>query len=115
MKILVSIISIFLISSCVEKEMKFTKELWNFDEDAFYPKRKYVVKDLIKNHLKKGMKYEEWTNLIGEPFSLEKTQRKIKYDIEQIWGWNIDPKSGSYLEIYVNKDSTLKEFKKIDW
>lgn len=103
----ISVVLIFVIISC-KNEMKFNSKDWNEREDLFYSKRKFVVNDLITNHLKVGMRYDEIIRLLGKP-SYESIQEnsEIHYEILEKYGWNIDPEEIQYLDIKLNKDSTF--------
>jgi len=98
----------FCILIFVSCNLKFEKEKWNTKSDIFYDYREKMVKDLMKNHLKKGMTYNEVIELLGtDEISQNNT---ISYEIMVDFGWNIDPQRGKILYIEFTNDSIVKEF-----
>jgi hypothetical protein len=110
------ILLIITISSCGLKEMKFDPNTWNAKNDIFYANREKMVHDLMKNHLEKGMTYDEVISLLGphENYS-DIPALTIGYEISVDYGWDIDPQKGKNLYIEFSKDSLLKEFRLEKW
>lgn len=57
--------SLLLMTYCSPQQSAFNKDDWNFKEDGLYQKRKYLINDLVENHLHKGMQFREVENLLG--------------------------------------------------
>ena len=108
------IIAILLIGF-VSCEQKFEKEKWNRKSDIPYDYREKMVKDLMKNHLKKGMTYNEVITLLGvsENFS-DLPPNTLCYEIMLAYRW-IDPYKGKNLYIEFTQDSIVKEFRLEKW
>lgn len=95
---------------------KFDKEKWNKKDDIFYDYRESMVKDLMKNHLKERMTYNEVCELLGTSEIFPATPPyTICYEIMVDFGWNIDPQRGKELYIEFTSDSILKEFRLVKW
>ena len=106
----------FLFVACNLTDIKFEKEKWNERDDIFYAYREKMVKDLMKNHLKKGMTYKEVIELLGEHGYYQYIpSNTIGYEIMVDYGWNIDPQKGKTLYIEFTEDSTIKEFRLEKW
>lgn len=107
---------LFVISSCAKTDVKFNKQLWNKNFDGFYEHRENMVNDLLKSHLKKGMTYEELTDLIGEPQNYENLKNNtITYSIMEDYGWDIDPVESKTLNIKLSEDSLVENFEVKHW
>jgi hypothetical protein len=109
------IVLIIIIASCHIKQKPFSIEDWNYKEDIFYTKRKYLVDDLINHIIYKGMSYNSVTKLLGQPENYVGTENTIEYDIEEIYRRDIDPVQGSYLELTLNQDSIVTGVKHVKW
>ena len=102
------IIFIFLLFSCGIEDKKFDKATWNEKDDMYYANREKMVKDLMENHLKNGMTYQEVIDLLGQTQNYQNDPpNTIWYEIMVDYGWNIDPQKGKTLYIEFNK--TLKK------
>jgi hypothetical protein len=96
--------------------MKFQKEKWNEMNDMFYANREKMIADLMKSHLKKGMKYSEVLCLLGNSENYQNNPpNTLVYEIMVDYGWNIDPKKGKTLYIELTKDSIVKNIKLQEW
>ncbi|AOW18411.1 hypothetical protein LPB03_13525 [Polaribacter vadi] len=119
MKKIIKIVAVgilFLSTNCGIKETEFNKQKWNDQTDGFYENRKNMVKDLLKNHLTKGMKYSQLTELIGEPENYANLKdNTVAYRIMENYGWNIDPIETKILKIELTKDSLVKKYKIEHW
>ena len=95
--------------SCENSKKEFTKELWNKKEDVYYEHRKYIVDDLIENHLKIGMSYDKVIRVLGQPevYSQNEDYRLV-YEVEIDHAWNIDPVKVINLNLDFNTDSLLQ-------
>lgn len=112
--ILISVI--FLFSACGLSEMRFDKDKWNEKDDIFYAFRENMVNDLMKNHLRNGMTYNEVIKLLGETeYSPSDPPNTIGYEITVDYGWNIDPQEGKTLYIQFSSDSIVKGVKLESW
>lgn len=99
-----------LFASC-SQEKKFSKELWK-DRDQ----RKYIINDLMKNHLNKELTYDEVADLLGiEWYEWDSTkQTYLGYQIELEFCLNIDPYKSTALMIYFDKDSITERVEFIE-
>lgn len=113
---LIYILIIVLLTSCSKPQIEFDKEKWNEREDMFYANREKMVKDLMNNHLKKGMTSKEVVNLLGSSDNYQNIpENTIVYEITVDYGWNIDPQKGKTLYIEFEEDSVLKDIKLKEW
>lgn len=114
-KILV-VISVFLLSNCGMKEMEFDEERWNEMNDMFYTNREKMVRDLMENHLKTGMTYNDIIELLGQHENYHNVPpNTIGYEIMVDYGWNIDPQKGKTLYIEFTTDSIIKDIRLEKW
>lgn len=105
-----------LFASCENKEMKFEQSKWNQSFDGFYKYRESMVKDLMNNHLKKGMTYNEVIALIGKPENIGNLEvNTIGYILMENYGWDIDPVETKTLMIELSKDSLVQKFEVEHW
>ena len=110
------ILFVFLLLSCGIGDKKFDKTTWNEKNDIFFANREKMVKDLMENHLKKGMTYEEVIDLLGQAENYQDDPpNTICYEIMVDYGWNIDPQKGKTLYIEFSRDSTLKNVRLEKW
>lgn len=95
--------------------IKFSKVQWNSigDFDS-HPNREAMLADLIKHHQIKGLTYHQLIDSLGQPENYEDANDSIRYDIVVNYGY-LDPKSGKYLAIGLNKDSIATGFKVVEW
>lgn len=113
---LIYILIIVLLTSCSKPQIEFDKEKWNEREDMFYANREKMVKDLMNNHLKKGMTSKEVVNLLGSSDNYQNIpENTIVYEITVDYGWNIDPQKGKTLYIEFDEDSIIKDIKLQEW
>ena len=113
---LIYIFILVLITSCSKPQIEFDKEKWNEREDMFYANRGKMVKDLLKNHLEKGMTNKEVINLLGSSDNYQNIpENTIVYEITVDYGWNIDPQKGKTLYIELTNDSIIKDIKLKEW
>lgn len=111
-------ISILLLTilSCGNKEIEFDKLKWNQKTDGFYLYREKMVKNLMSNHLHKGMSYNKVQNLLGLPENYSDLEENtIAYRIMEDYGWNIDPVETKTLRIEFTKDSIVIDYKLVHW
>ena len=80
--------------------------------------RKKMVFNLVHNKLKfrnNGSKFSEVVKLIGKPTILEDGKPfgsfMIIEEIEEKYGWNIDPEGGTNLKLFFDKDSILQHWR----
>lgn len=116
MKNLMIIFCLCFFGSCGTEQLDFEKSKWNESVDGFYTYRESMAKDLVENHLKKGLTYQQLTDLIGEPenFANLKTNT-IGYTLMEDYGWDIDPVETKTLMIEFTADSLVKDFKIEHW
>lgn len=111
-----TIIVFFLFVACGQKEMEFDSIKWYEDPYSFYPYRKNMVNDLMKNHLKEGMTYKQLTDLIGQPENIANlNSNSVAYSILEKHGLNIDPVETKTLIIELTKDSLVRNYKLEHW
>lgn len=113
----------FVLTSCVNNQIPFSQKAWN-EWDGYYDYRKLVIDDLLKNHLHKGMLYQDVIDLLGKSYSTNSdtcaqdttTSIEIEYEVEVKTKFSdIDPVGGSYLKIIFGKDSLITNYKVIEW
>ncbi|MCB0651254.1 MAG: hypothetical protein KDC85_08265 [Saprospiraceae bacterium] len=116
MKNLMMIFCLCFLSACGNNQLDFEISKWNESVDGFYKFRELMTNDLMENHLKKGMTYQEFTDLIGEPenFANLKTNT-IGYTLMEDYGWDIDPVETKILLIELTADSLVQDFKIQHW
>jgi hypothetical protein len=84
--------------------------------EGCYKNRENMSNDLLKNILKKGMKYKHLTELIGKPENYANLENNtIAYTIMQSCEYNIDPIETKILKIELSKDSLVKSFRIEHW
>lgn len=119
MKIITKIaflIILFTVSNCGKPDVEFNKQQWNKKFDGFYKNRESMVNDLLKNHLKKGMRYKNVKNLIGEPQNYAtRKSNTIVYTVMEDYGWDIDPVETKILIITLSKDSLVENYEIQHW
>lgn len=107
------IISILYLSTGCNNH-KFDKNLWE-TRDVHYPYRKNMVKDLMKNHLHKGMTYKEVVDLLGGDHTrICGDTVQIVYEVDVRY-FGIDPVKGSDLYVNFTADSILTDFSVRKW
>jgi len=80
-----------------------------------YSKREPFVNDLINNHLYKGMNYRQILELLGNPEIFgEGEKNRIGYILHIDYDM-IDPIRGKDLIIDLTKDSTVLNYRIIEW
>jgi hypothetical protein len=92
---------------------KFEKTKWIAKDDMDYAMRESMLKDLVSNHHLKGLTYNQLIDSLGEPANYA-NKDSIYYDITVNYGY-LDPKSGKYLALGINKDSVVTGFKVVEW
>ena len=81
-----------------------------------YANREHMVRDLMENHLQKGMTFQELTTLIGPPENYSNMDiNTVGYEIMVDYGWDIDPVEGKTLYIELSKDSTVIDYSLEHW
>lgn len=84
--------------------MKFDKEKWNEKDDIFYAYREKMVSNLMTNHLKKGMTYNEVLSLLGNSENIQnETPNAVAYEIpiaRNCIPCNQNKKNPSFLRIF---------------
>ncbi|WP_100616387.1 hypothetical protein [Confluentibacter citreus] len=105
-----------LLLNCGKKEIEFDQEKWSENFDGIYKHRENMVKDLMQNHLKKGIEYKKIIELLGEPENYHnKKANEIIYEIMVDYGWNIDPVKGKKLHLEFDKDSIITSIELEHW
>ena len=116
MKNFMIIFCLCFLSACGNDQLDFEKAKWNETVDGFYKFRESMANDLMKNHLVKGMTYQELTDLIGEPENFANLKENtIGYTLMVYYGWNIDPVETKTLMIELTADSLVQDFNIKHW
>jgi len=106
-----------LLGSCNISNEKFDKNIWGTADGFHLGKRKSMLKDLMKNHLKEGLPYKKIIELLGEPDEgWGNYSKDVVYEIYEDFGLDIDPIGCTLLTLEFDKDSILvrKEVMEID-
>ncbi len=105
-----------ILFSCGVKVKKFDKNTWNDMDDIMYANRESMISDLMENHLRQGMTYQEVVELLGKPENYANIESNtIAYEIMVDYGWDIDPVKGKTLYIELTNDSIIKDFRLEKW
>jgi hypothetical protein len=115
-KWILTITLLFIASACnsIVKNEKFDKTKWTTKDDLDYTMRDAMLSDLISNHKLKGLTYQQLIDSLGEPANYGESKDSVYYDIVVNYGY-LDPKSGKYLVLPLNKDSVVTGFKVVEW
>ena len=110
------IIGLLILTNCKSFHInnKFDKSKWIAKDDWDYPERDDILSDLISNHQLKGLTYNQLIDSLGEPANYNSNKDNIYYDIVVNYS-SLDPKSGKYLILHLNKDSVVTDFKVVKW
>lgn len=114
------LIILLLLVSCRNLDKKFNSEEWQaIDGNNFSELREPIVNDLIKNQLKKGLKYDQVIKLLGNPDIDSETKLisigyYLTYEIP-IWSLGPEPSGGKQLLIAFSADSTVTDYKITKW
>ena len=111
MKVIGLIISLAVMMVSCNWQRPFNRQLWDEVGDLdSSPFRKEMVKDVLDNHLKPGMHYQEVKNLLGDIHS--SVTNDSTGNIVLMYGFDnefsgIDYKNSYWLEISFSSDSLL--------
>jgi hypothetical protein len=106
-----------LLIACHPAEKKFDKTGWAKSDAGMYYQREEMLNDVMKNHLKKGMSFQETVHLLGksQDSTLGFSDFTILYDIVVDDGSDIDPVAGKDLFMSFSKDSMLIAWEVKEW
>lgn len=117
-KVRILIVAILLFS-CNPPLEKFSTAGWKKVADLkSYNHREGMMKDLLKNHLHKGMKYEDVVKLLGITDLYDSPQKdsiQLIYTISEDYEDDIDPSEGKNFVLKFNKDSVLCHYYVEEW
>lgn len=105
------ILILFILISCSNE--KFNSQTWKTADGLYRGHRKAMLRDLLNNHLKLGMKYEQVKNLIGKAEKKDECTSNYIYVIEEKYGI-IDPNGYKFLELEFNNENKLYKWKIIE-
>lgn len=113
------VILLILLFSCNPPLEKFNTAGWVKVSDLkSYNHREGMMKDLLKNHLRKGMKYKEVVKLLGITDSFGKAEKdsvQLIYTISEDYEDDIDPSEGKNFILKFNRDSVLCHYYVEEW
>jgi len=114
-KKIAAIVTLLFTVAChsILKNEKFDKAKWTTKDDWDFPERDAMLNDLISHHQLKGLTYQQLIDSLGEPANYG-NKDSVYYDIIINFGY-LDPKSGKYLVLPLNKDSVVTGFKVVEW
>ena len=105
-----------LLLSC-QSDLKFNSEIWknNGGENITLDTRTKMVNDLIDSEILLSKNEIEIEGLIGKPEKLYNKNENLKdyYPVQEKYGWKIDPKEMTFLEISYNEQGMSNTVKLI--
>lgn len=109
-------IVILMIISCAQ-QLKFDRENWLVKTDLNqYPYRESMLPDLVNNQKLQGKRYSDIISMLGTPEAgLVERPREMYYLITPGNTAGFDPVSPKYLVIYLTPDSTVTNYKVVQW
>jgi hypothetical protein len=117
--ILIIACSILMIACGQDKqESMFNKAKWeefNDSDGGEYPYRDGMLNDLVKNHMLKGLTYQQLIDSLGAPGNFSNNDDTVRYEIITRFESDIDPTSGKNLSLTLGADSIVTSYKISEW
>jgi len=89
--VIASFVLIYKIVHWYSYNQAFNKAEWADGDEGFgYPKRRYMLNDLIENHKIRGLTYKQLIDTVGQPH-IDSGSNEAYYNIVLDYGWDIDP------------------------
>ncbi|MDR2011381.1 MAG: hypothetical protein LBQ22_12955 [Bacteroidales bacterium] len=105
LSIVIIFLCVLIIFTACSSDGHFDSEKWKYKYDMAYPYRPDMIQSIINSELLTNKKFYEVLDLLGEPNNTDTIDNcKISciYEVQESYGWNIDPLYRSWLVIEFN-------------